>query len=221
MVATSPVTVSAWLDNNQLRLALCADFDTTIATRLTSMERVEKYARRCPVAGAEPTDYRLREVQLFPDVSVLAGIHFRNLQLDRPFIGVYAQTRLLTDSETVEGSKRLRLEFAGFAPKYVRGGRLNSVTFVTLLAQSVTSVSSWGICTRSASHRLRCLNPWWSAGTRAVARIRLIARSSTTSFGQIRNGSRTCPRRTRVCTKTVPVPESFYSSRLMGESLES
>ena len=119
MVATSPVTVSAWLDSNQLRLALCADFDTTIATRLTSMERVEKYARRCPVAGAEPADYRLREVQLFPDVAVLAGIHFRNLQLDRPFIGVYAQTRLLTDSETVEASKRLRLEFAGFAPKYV------------------------------------------------------------------------------------------------------
>ena len=33
---------------NQLRLALCADFDTTIATRLTSMERVEKYRTTLP-----------------------------------------------------------------------------------------------------------------------------------------------------------------------------
>ena len=221
MVATSPVTVSAWLDSNQLRLALCADFDTTIATRLTSMERVEKYARRCPVAGAEPADYRLREVQLFPDVAVLAGIHFRNLQLDRPFIGVYAQTRLLTDSETVEASKRLRLEFAGFAPKYVSWWSPEQHD----LRHAPGAISDKrlivGHLRGSTSHRLRCRNPWWSAGTRAVARIRLTARSSTTSFGEIRNGSRTCRRRTRVCTKTVPVPESFYSSRLMGESLES
>ena len=44
MVATSPATVSGWLDSHELRLALCADFDRTIASRVTSMERAVEYA---------------------------------------------------------------------------------------------------------------------------------------------------------------------------------
>lgn len=119
MVASSPTTLSRWLSEPELRRALATEFDQTLTERVNSLDDVAAYARRCPVAGAGPADYCLRELRPLSDLGVLAGIHFRNLRVDRPFVGVYAQTRDSTESELVEASQQLGREFAHFAPWYV------------------------------------------------------------------------------------------------------
>ncbi|MSO55536.1 MAG: hypothetical protein EXQ55_01220 [Acidobacteria bacterium] len=59
-------------------------------------------------------------MSLLPDASVLAGIHFKNRLTHRPFVGVYAQTRAISDEECLEASKHLGDEFAVFGPPHVR-----------------------------------------------------------------------------------------------------
>jgi len=119
MVATTPSTILGSVDHATLRSSLSADFDRTMASRYASGERAAAFAQRCRVQGAEPDDYRLREVRVSPDAAVLAGIHFKSMRVDHPFVGVFAQTRALSELEVSKASSLLEREFRCFAPKQV------------------------------------------------------------------------------------------------------
>ncbi len=80
---------------------------------------LERYAAWCPIAGAAPFEYGLREIALHGGASVLAGIHFFGLDVARPFVGVEAQSRALTHAEIGAGSQLLCKELERFAPARV------------------------------------------------------------------------------------------------------
>lgn len=119
LLATTPAAVRSWLGDGALGATLADDFAATIASRVHSDERLQAYAACCPVPGAAPRDYALREIALSFDLRVLAGIHFRNLVLARPFVGVYAQSRDVSSAELPALVARLAEEFAVFAPLHV------------------------------------------------------------------------------------------------------
>lgn len=108
------------LGADKLRIDLEAEFRDTLSARMESQENVERYAARCPVEGTVPQEYHLREITLFDDLSVLAGIHFRNLDTSFPFVGVFAQSRFLDPDEVLTASRRLGEEFRIFRPHWVQ-----------------------------------------------------------------------------------------------------
>lgn len=91
-----------------------------IKTRMHSLEHLKAYAQDCPVSGAKPVDYRLRQISLGKDGSFLAGIHFLGLDVNRPFVGVLAREHALTDAAYVRRvSKALASHFSLFSPEAV------------------------------------------------------------------------------------------------------
>lgn len=120
MLATTPSRVRTWLGEACVQRSVSDDFQSTLRSRMESEENAAEYARRCPVPGANPSDYRLREIVLSGDLQVLAGIHFRNLDTRYPFAGVYAQTRSLSPGELVDASARLRELLTPFCPRNVQ-----------------------------------------------------------------------------------------------------
>lgn len=119
-VETTSPAVRRWLGESRLRAALHSELQQTWSLRAESAKHLERYARSCPFAGALPDDYRLREIELFPGVVVLAGIHFYNLLTERPFVDVEAQSCGLTPAQIAVASLRLQGEFAMFRPLDVR-----------------------------------------------------------------------------------------------------
>jgi hypothetical protein len=77
----------------------------------------QRYARACPVAGADHTLYRLRELTLPGGVTILAGVHFRGRSTRYPFVGVFAQSRWLTAREVTSAHEALLREFSIFSPR--------------------------------------------------------------------------------------------------------
>jgi hypothetical protein len=120
MVRSTPAAVLTWINETDLRSELRKDFERTWADRVESGDWVIGFARACPVEGARPDDYRLRELSVSSAATVLAGIHFRNRQVAHPFVGVYAQSRELTADEICEASSKLLAEFDLFNPEFVR-----------------------------------------------------------------------------------------------------
>ncbi len=141
LVASTSPEVLRHEPADRLRDWVEGDFDETVARRLESDARAESYRDSCPVEGATADDYRLREIvldgktdseiasepgmELGRELSVLAGIHFLGLDVDRPFVGVYAQSRALREEEFDVASRRLLQEFAAFSPPSVWWWRLN------------------------------------------------------------------------------------------------
>lgn len=117
--ATSPL-VKRWMGDDAVRRALEREFRETIALRVESLESAARYAAFCPVPGAVPTDYRLREIVVEDDLSVLAGIHFYGRDVAFPFVGVFAASRTPEPQEYVRASRRLATEFQIFRPPLVR-----------------------------------------------------------------------------------------------------
>lgn len=76
---------------------------------------LQRYAEACPVTGASPHDYAPRMLELTPDCSVIARIHFRGLNRLAPFVDVSAQSGALPSSLGA-----LRRAFALFRPHAVR-----------------------------------------------------------------------------------------------------
>lgn len=79
-----------------------------------------RYASACPVGGVDHTLYRLRELMLPGGARVLAGVHFRGMSTERPFVGVFAQSRWLTADETASAHTALLRQFAVFSPRATR-----------------------------------------------------------------------------------------------------
>jgi hypothetical protein len=109
-----------WVAEREIRSELRKDLARTWAERVESHEWAVGYAKACPVDGACPEDYRLREISLPSDAHVLAGIHFRSRQVAHPFVGVYAQSRDLTSDEIGAASSKLFIEFDLFKPESIR-----------------------------------------------------------------------------------------------------
>lgn len=91
-------------------------FLETLASQVVDVERLKRYAARCPVAGASPRDYAPRVVQIAPDCAVVAGIHFRGMDLNFPFVDVSAQSAPLP----AMALHALAQEFRAFRPRAIR-----------------------------------------------------------------------------------------------------
>jgi hypothetical protein len=96
---STPVTIRRWVPEEQLKRELGAYFDRVWIDRVETPEWLAGYAKACPVEGAESRDYGMREIEILPDATILAGIHFRDRDVNHPFVGVFAQTRDLTGAE--------------------------------------------------------------------------------------------------------------------------
>lgn len=88
-----------------------------LARRTTDDEYSLRYAAACPVPGIDHRAYRLRELTLPGGVSLLAGVHFRGLSTEYPFVGVFAQNRWLSPTEHATAHAALIREFSAFEPR--------------------------------------------------------------------------------------------------------
>jgi RimJ/RimL family protein N-acetyltransferase len=113
LVASTPEVIRHWVGEELLTRSFEQDFHKTIHSR-TDLGRAERYRQACPIAGALPSDYCLREIKVLPGLSVIAGIHFYGGDVSRPFVGIYAQSREIEPMEAVEASNHLCHEFSIF-----------------------------------------------------------------------------------------------------------
>jgi RimJ/RimL family protein N-acetyltransferase len=110
--------VRSWISEDRLHAASRENIEATIFR--DSETALREYAEACPCEGAAPSEYGLREIELSPDLSVLAGIRFRGPDVDFPFVGVFAQSRFLSLEEIDAVVHRLSYEFERFRPRWVR-----------------------------------------------------------------------------------------------------
>jgi hypothetical protein len=113
--ASAPTVAKEALGEAALFRALDDDFAATIRSR-TCPDWGARFRAHCPVASATPTDYCLREIEIGERAHVLAGIHFYGSDVRKPFVGVYAQSRDLSVTETAAAAARLGDAFANFNP---------------------------------------------------------------------------------------------------------
>ncbi len=114
-IGSAPAAAAAVLGEDVIANAVAGAFRRTLAER-TDGGWAERFRRSCPV-GAVPADaYRLREVRLANGLGVLAGIHFYGGDVERPFVGIFAQTRDVSAAERLGVTPALCDAFAPFAP---------------------------------------------------------------------------------------------------------
>jgi len=119
LVSSTPSTVRKWVPDERLLADLETHLGHTWQERTQNVDWLAGYAKTCPIAGARPDDYRLREIKV-PSAVLLAGIHFRNRDVDEPFVEVFAQARQLTPSEITAATRSLIADFELFRPRGVR-----------------------------------------------------------------------------------------------------
>ena len=106
------------------REALASDVEAALSAMIEERTRdawAEGYRERCLVEGTTADDYRLRLVDLGRDGRYMAGIHFRNLRVDAPFVGVAARTVPFRDPQHVHRVVRdLLAAFDRFRPAEVQ-----------------------------------------------------------------------------------------------------
>jgi hypothetical protein len=119
LVSSTPSSVRKWVPDQRLLVDLATYLDHTWQERTENVEWLAGYAETCPIARARPNDYRLREINVSSTV-LLAGIHFRNRDVNQPFVGVFAQARELTGSEISAATRSLIADFELFEPTGVR-----------------------------------------------------------------------------------------------------
>jgi RimJ/RimL family protein N-acetyltransferase len=88
-----------------------------LAERAANIDLLTRYAAQCPVAGTGACDYAPRLIQLTPDCAVIAGIHFRRMCLDFPFIDVSVQSGPLPFPHALNA---LAHHFRLFQPRAIR-----------------------------------------------------------------------------------------------------
>jgi hypothetical protein len=117
--SSTPTSVRKWIPDQQLLADLATYLGRTWQERTENVEWLAGYAKTCPIARARPSDYRLREIKV-SSAALLAGIHFRNRDVNEPFVGVFAQARELTGAEVSAATRSLITDFELFQPKGVR-----------------------------------------------------------------------------------------------------
>jgi hypothetical protein len=120
LIQSTPDTVKRWVDGSELRSEVVSYFDRVWTERVETPEWLAGYARACPIEGAGPELYRLREIDVLSNAAVLAGIHFAALDVARPFVNVFAQTRDFTGPEVTAVTSVLIDAFPPFKPLRVR-----------------------------------------------------------------------------------------------------
>jgi hypothetical protein len=111
--------VHAHFTRDEVLSNLAEEIDSDI-TKGTNPEFAEGFRNLCPVAGTSINDYMIRHVEIEPGFDILAGIRFRGLDLDRPFVAILHRTRSFADvSELRTTMNCLQKVFSVFAPKAV------------------------------------------------------------------------------------------------------
>lgn len=103
-----------------LRRALSQELERHLAWR-RDPEFAARFARHCPIPGAQPHDYLHRLVSPAPGQHLLAGIRFKGGDLGWPFIELLAWDHPLHPQDTLARAlHHLQREFALFSPRAVR-----------------------------------------------------------------------------------------------------
>ena len=116
---TNPL-LQEWYEPTQLRANLADDLEEQIQ-RLHDQNLAEQFKKYCPVPGAEARDYHNQWVNLPDQQWVLAGIRFRGLDLNRPFVTIEASSVQLHQPTNLDGvAKLLEQTYSLFSPKHIR-----------------------------------------------------------------------------------------------------
>jgi hypothetical protein len=98
---------------------LAREIDADIS-KGTDASFAERFRNLCPVSNASAADYMIRHLEIAPGFDILAGIRFRGLDLNRPFVAILHRTRsFASDDELRLATDRLRETFGTFAPKAI------------------------------------------------------------------------------------------------------
>jgi hypothetical protein len=119
LLDSTPAAVRAWVGDAPFTASIRQELEGTIQHR-TDPSHAASYAQACPVPGARADEYLLRACRVQADATVLAGIHFYGLDIARPFVGVFAQSRHLTPHEALTATQWLCEDFATFQPQAVQ-----------------------------------------------------------------------------------------------------
>lgn len=105
--------------SKEIRENLAGEIDADIRKGIDP-ELAKGFSDLCPVAGAVPEDYMIRHIQVTPGFDLLAGIRFRGLDLERPFVAILHRTRNFAhEADLRMVLQKLAAEFAVFAPKAI------------------------------------------------------------------------------------------------------
>ncbi|MFZ1768797.1 MAG: hypothetical protein WAU00_06355 [Caldilinea sp.] len=119
LLDSTPAAVRAWVGEAPFTASMRQELEETIQHR-TDPSQAASYAQACPIPGARADEYLLRERRVQADATVLAGIHFYGLDIERPFVGVFAQSRHFTPHEVLAATQWLCEDFATFQPQAVQ-----------------------------------------------------------------------------------------------------
>ncbi len=98
---------------------LLAEIDADLQ-KGTDAAFAERFLNHCPVDGASVTDYMIKHIEIEPGFDVLAGIRFRGLDLNRPFVAILHRSRSFDSEPHLRKIMTvLKDEFAVFKPKAV------------------------------------------------------------------------------------------------------
>lgn len=82
-----------------------------------NLDRLRRYARRCPVKGVDPLAYAPVQLTLPSGCKIIAGIHFRGMETTFPFVDVSVQTAEVNLTQDIEP---IAAVFAQFRPLSLR-----------------------------------------------------------------------------------------------------
>ena len=88
---------------------------------LDDLAKAAQFQKNCPVKGAVEQDYRNKLIACPSGVELIAGLRFRGLDLQKPFIALLAQTEAHLSSDDFTFLKNeLPEKFEIFRPRWVR-----------------------------------------------------------------------------------------------------
>jgi len=122
---------------NEILENLTTEIDADIRKGLEP-ESAKGFYGLCPVAGATSEDYMIRHIEVAPGFELLAGIRFRGLDMERPFVAILHRTKNFESEDELRMTMRIiAAEFAVFAPKAVLFYRSSEDTSFPLPAEHV------------------------------------------------------------------------------------
>ncbi|MFN8510910.1 MAG: hypothetical protein U0Z75_10215 [Deinococcaceae bacterium] len=108
-----------WFDVSILRSAIGRELDVELA-RVDDHGFGAAFQEFCPIPGMQPREYCPQILDL-GDWQLLAGIRFRNLNRERPFVDVFATSRQFADEASFERAiDACKSVFRRFRPQCVR-----------------------------------------------------------------------------------------------------
>ena len=111
--------VREWLSAETIRANLLEELDADLE-RLKSDVLAAEFQYHCPVAGASADDYKNRVVEV-DGLTLLTGIRFLGLDLQKPFVDVmYSSEAALTPEQLSAVKDAIREAFSVFRPRRFR-----------------------------------------------------------------------------------------------------